>query len=143
MNNIIKEIANHIEKLDVKIIDTSTGFDNELTKEDQLDLPAKKYVLPYILFSGTRSTFLKIGESCVQFNKESKDNNKFIYWKVIVFDWNKDNAEYCLSATTNRMDLHDPSVVTGLTREKRTELLNVSSLLFSDFLDYLIRQKKE
>lgn len=96
-----------------------------------------KYVLPYVCFSCNRDTFLKIGEKCIQFNKESKDNEKFIYWKVIVFESDKVNSEFCLSATSNRMDLHDQSVATGLTREKRTELLNTSTQLLIKFKEFL------
>lgn len=140
MKITIHEVAQYIEKVGGKIIDVAVGYDAEFSNEDFKDLPHKKYVLPFVLFSGNRDTFLKIGEKSTEFNRSSKDNEKFIYWKVIVFEWNKENSEYCLSATTNRMDLHDPSVVTGLTIEKRSELLRQSEILLNDFLDYLKKQ---
>ncbi|MBL7821219.1 MAG: hypothetical protein JNL65_11440 [Saprospiraceae bacterium] len=142
MNETINEIAHYIQNTGGKIIVIFNGFDQEFTKAEMQSLPAKKFVLPYVIFNADKKVFLKIGERCIQFNKESKDNDKFIFWKVIIFEWNRDNSEYCLSATTNRMDLHDPSVVTGLTREKRSELLNTSKLLFCDFLNYLRRNTK-
>ncbi|MBK6545714.1 MAG: hypothetical protein IPG12_10655 [Saprospiraceae bacterium] len=137
MNNIIKVLGQYIEKFGGKIVDTSDGYDGEFSEADLPNLPLSKYVLPYVCFSCNRDTFLKIGEKCIQFNKESKDNEKFIYWKVIVFESDKVNSEFCLSATSNRMDLHDQSVATGLTREKRTELLNTSTQLLIKFKEFL------
>lgn len=131
MNKIIEKIAKYIIKKGCTIVETSNGFDQEFSGDDMENLPTNKYVLPYVLFTSSRESFPEIGEKCIQFNTKSKDNDKFIHWKVIVFDWDKN--QYCLSATTNRMDLHDPSVVTGLTKEKRSELLKTSLLLLNDF----------
>lgn len=142
MNDIIKELVQYIVKVGGKIVNTSNGYGGNFLEADMLNLPPNKYVLPYVLFNGNYNTFLKIGEKCTQFNIGSKDNDKFIHWKVIVIEWDKENAEYCLSATTNRMDLFDASVVTGLTKEKRSELLNVSIQLLRDFLDDLNGKKQ-
>lgn len=137
MNKIIEKIVNYITKKGGTIVETSNGYDQEFSRDDMENLLANKYVLPYVLFTASRESFLEIGEKCIQFNMESKDAEKFINWKVIVFEFDKDKALFCLSATTNRMDLHDPSVVTGLTMEKRSELLKTSLLLLSDFNEFL------
>ncbi|MFN8279055.1 MAG: hypothetical protein U0V49_02115 [Saprospiraceae bacterium] len=137
MDNIIEKMVQYIEKVGGKIVKTYDGYDGNLFEADILNLTPNKYVLPYVLFNSDYKTFLKIGEKCSQFNMESKNNDKFIHWKVIVIEWDKENAEYCLSATTNRMDLFDASVVTGLTKEKRSELLKVSIQILRDFLNDL------
>ena len=137
MNKIIEKMAKYITKKGGTIVETSNGFDQEFSGDDMENLPDNKYVLPYVLFTASGKSFLEIGEKCIQFNTKSKDNDKLIHWKVIVFEWNKGKDQYCLSATINRMDLHDSSVVTGLTIEKRSELLKTSLLLLSDFGEFL------
>ncbi len=142
MDNIIDDLVQYIVKVGGKIVNASCGYDGNFLEDEILNLPPNKYVLPYVLFNSNYNTFLKIGEKCTKFNMKSKDNDKFIHWKVIVIEWDKEKAEYCLSATTNRMDLFDASVVTGLTMEKRSELLNVSIQLLRDFLNDLNGKSK-
>ncbi len=81
--------------------------------------------------------FSKLGELASQFNNEYRKDGDFIYWKMAVWEWNKENGILCFSPVTNRMDLHDPAVIVGLTKEKREELHKMSLEIFKDFGEFL------
>ncbi|MCC6816174.1 MAG: hypothetical protein IT267_07165 [Saprospiraceae bacterium] len=142
MENINYEIAKYIENEGGKLVDSSIGFDQEFSKDDFMELTPNRFVSPYIIFSSNIETFRKTGEKCSDFNRNYKDDKKFIYWKVVVFESEIGSSKYCLSVTTNRMDLHDPFVILGLTKQKRSELLDLSKQLLSSFLDYLKKDEQ-
>lgn len=81
--------------------------------------------------------FKKLGDLTSQFNSEYRKDGDFIYWKMTVWEWNKENGILCFSPITNRMDLHDPAVIVGLTKEKREELHKMSLEIFKDFGGFL------
>ncbi len=144
----ITEIVNYINSAGGEIINTYEGFDEDFSESDKINLPQEKYVLPYIFFSLKKSGqddwqnlneefFTKIGTLAKEFNDSSSKEGEKIYWKMIIWNWDKEKGLLCVSPTTNRMDLHDPAVVLGLTKEKRTELLATSLVLFKEFGEYL------
>lgn len=81
--------------------------------------------------------FKKLGDLTNQFNSEYRKDGDFIYWKMTVWEWNKENGILCFSPITNRMDLHDSAVIVGLTKEKRDELHKMSLEIFKDFGEFL------
>lgn len=81
--------------------------------------------------------FKKLGELTSQFNSEYKKDGEFIYWKMAVWEWNKETGILCFSPITNRMDLHDPAVIVGLIKERREELHKMSLEIFKDFGEFL------
>lgn len=81
--------------------------------------------------------FKKLGELTSQFNSKHRKDGDFIYWKMAVWEWDKENGILCFSPITNRMDLHDPAVIVGLTKEKREELHKMSLEILKDFGGFL------
>jgi|GEM_PF-2080179 len=81
--------------------------------------------------------FSKLGELASQFNTEYRKDGDFIYWKMAVWEWDKEDGVLAFSPITNRMDLHDPAVIVGLTKEKREELHKMSLEIFKDFGEFL------
>lgn len=144
----IIEIVNYIDSAGGEVVNIYDGFDGDFSDSDKANLPQEKYVLPYIFFSLKKSgqddwqnlneeLFNKIGALAKEFNDSSLKEGERIYWKMIIWNWEKEKGLLCVSPTTNRMDLHDPSVVLGLTKEKRMELRATSLELFEDFGEYL------
>ncbi len=84
--------------------------------------------------------FKKLGELTSQFNSEYRKDGDFIYWKMAVWEWNRENGILCFSPITNRMDLHDPAVIVGVTKEKREELHKMSLEIFKNFGEFLKTQ---
>lgn len=81
--------------------------------------------------------FQKLGELTNEFNGEYIKDGDLKYWKMAIFEWDKENGILCFSLIYNRMDLHDPAVVLGLTTEKRKELHQMSLVIFKNFGDFL------
>lgn len=81
--------------------------------------------------------FKKLGELTSQFNSEYRKDGEFIYWKMAIWEWNKETGILCFSPITNRMDLHDPAVIIGLTKEKREDLHKMSVEIFKAFGEFL------
>ncbi len=144
----IIEIVNYINSAGGEVINMYDGYDGDFSESDKANLTQEKYVLPYIFFSLKKSgqddwqnlneeLFNKIGALAKEFNDSSSKEGERIYWKMIIWNWDKEKGLLCISPTTNRMDLHDPSVVLGLTKEKRTELRATALELFKEFGEYL------
>lgn len=144
----ITEVVNYINSAGGEVINTYEGFNGDFSDSDKANLPQEKYVLPYIFFSLIKSGqddwqnlneafFTKIGALAKEFNDSSSKESDRIYWKMIIWNWDKEKGLLCVSPTTNRMDLHDSSVVLGLTKEKRTELRSTALELFNEFGEFL------
>lgn len=151
----IIEVVKSIRLLSGDLIEVFSGYEGDFNESDKEKLTQDKYVLPYVFFSlkdrpevkdgkewfdwknKNEELFTHLGDLTIKFNQNSRKDGDFIYWKMIVWNWDKENGILCFSPTTNRMDLHDSSVVIGLTNQKRAELRATALELFKDFGEYL------
>lgn len=151
----IIEVVKSIRLLSGDLIEVFSGYEGDFNESDKENLTQDKYVLPYVFFSlkdrpevqegkewfdwknKNEEFFTHLGDLTIKFNLINRKDGDYIHWKMVVWNWDKENGILCFSPTTTRMDLHDSAVVMGLTKQKRIELRTTSLELFNNFGEYL------